>query len=75
MWFFFHIRDDDGIVPDTEGLECKDKETAKAECEKSARELLATEMRAGREIDHRLIEVTDTEGRIIALCPLRNFMH
>lgn len=73
--FYFHIYDDQGAIPDTEGLDCVDLEAAKREGKASAQEMLAEEMRAGRTVDHRRIEVTAEDARVVAVYPFRDSLH
>ena len=46
--FYFNIRDDDGMIPDLEGMECRNLLAVKREAEASARELLIQDVRANR---------------------------
>ena len=73
--FYFHIYDDQGAIPDTEGLDCADLEAAKQEGKASAQEMLAEEMRAGRTVDHRRIEITAENGSVVAVYPFLDLLH
>ena len=73
--FFFNICDDDGSVPDTEGMDCPDIAAAKKEAEESARDLLVHDIRSHQEIDHRRVEVRDEQGKLIATVRLRDLVN
>ena len=74
-WFYFNIRDDDGLIPDLEGMDCRNLLAAKREAEASARELLVHDVRAHRKLDHRRIEVCDEAGTIVAAFKLRDLLN
>ena len=73
--FYFHIYDDQGAILDTEGLNCADLDAAKQEGKASAQEMLVEEMRGGRTVDHRRIEVTAEDAVIVAVYKFRDFLH
>jgi hypothetical protein len=73
--YFFHIVDDDGSVPDHEGLEFPDREAAKRECETSAQQLFLQNLLSHREVDARRIEVTDESGEVVEVCRLKDLLN
>lgn len=62
MRYFFHVVRPAGIVLDEEGSDCLDLEAARAEASASVRELLADDLRAGRLVEGRHIEIADEHG-------------
>lgn len=73
--FYFHICDDDGAVPDQEGLALSSEEEAIREGKASALELLIHDLRDGRPLDHRRIEIRNAHGDIIGIFPLRDMIN
>jgi hypothetical protein len=73
--YFFHIVDDDGRVPDHEGMEFPDHEAAKEECEGSAQQIFLQNLLSHREIDNRRIEVTDESGQVVRVCHLKDLLN
>ena len=73
--YFFNIVDHQGFVPDKEGEELPNDRAAIEKAEQSARELLANEVLARREIDAKRIEVRDERGGIISAIYLRDLIH
>lgn len=70
--YFFHIVDDETRLLDEEGLEFPDLITATKEAEASAHELMLQDLKSGRELDNRRIEITDATGAIVGVCRLRD---
>ena len=68
--FYLHMRND-RIVEDHEGLILEDAEAARQEAIRSARDILAAEIRHGRLDLHREIEVADENGQPILTVPFR----
>jgi hypothetical protein len=73
--YFFHICDDDGVVPDREGMDFADDNTAKAEGEASARDLLREHLRANRDVDNQRVQVEDSSGVVVATYHLRDLLN
>jgi hypothetical protein len=73
--FHFNIRDGADVIRDEEGMILPDIETARDEARSSAKELAAQEYREKHEVDGRIIEITDSRGRVIEIFPLRNVLH
>ena len=63
--FYFHLRDGAQYVPDETGVDLDGLPEARQEAIKSARDILADQLRAGEALDGQLIEITDASGRIL----------
>jgi hypothetical protein len=62
MRYYLNIGSPAGIVLDEEGGDYSDLEAARAEARASVRELVADDLRAGRSVATRHIEITDEHG-------------
>lgn len=70
MRYFFHIRTEDGLIPDAEGMELTDLEMARKEAITSAKEL-ATEFPPGSEgVSLKSVEVVDEVLRTVFCAPI-----
>ena len=68
--FFFHLRDGESI-DDPDGMYLPDMRTARLEAMRSARDIMAEDVRRGHlELSH-WIEVTDEQGEAIFALPFR----
>ncbi|MDQ0558665.1 hypothetical protein QO004_000440 [Rhizobium mesoamericanum] len=72
--YFFHIRDGDDLVEDTDGVELPDHASAREEAVRAAREMLAEKLLLGERIDGELFEVTDESGRVVETIPFKSVM-
>lgn len=70
--YFFHIRDGDVLIEDPDGSDFVSVEEARAEAILSARDLLAERLRSGGVLDGQTIEITDLNGTVVAIVPLRD---
>ena len=68
--FFFHIRDGESI-DDPDGMYFPDTRTARLEAVRSARDIMAEDVRRGRLALSSWIEVTDEQGEAIFALPFR----
>lgn len=68
--FFFHIRDGES-VEDPDGMFLPDARTARLEAIRSARDIMAEDVRRGRLSLSSSIEVTDENGEPILAVPFR----
>ena len=68
--FFFHIRDGES-VDDPDGMFLPDARTARLEAIRSARDIMAEDVRRGRLSLSSSIEVTDENGEPILAVPFR----
>ena len=73
--FHFNIHDDDGLIPDEEGLELPDLEAARFEATESAREMIADAVRMHKELDGRRIEIADGSGTVIESFKVRDVLN
>jgi hypothetical protein len=66
--YYFHIRDDLGIVEDTDGIELPDMAALLAEVVRSAAEL------SGEATTHRSMrfEIADAAGRTVLVAPVQD---
>jgi hypothetical protein len=65
MRYHFNIRDAEGLVPDDEGSELSGLSAARAEAHASAMDFAMDDLRGGRPIRSRCIEITDENGSIL----------
>ncbi len=72
MRYFFHIREGGRLIPDDEGDELADPIDASFEARMIARDMVMENLRAGRELDGRKIEITDANGKIIETMRVRD---
>lgn len=71
--FFFHIRDGES-VEDPDGMFLPDARTARLEAVRSARDIMAEDVRRGRLTLASSIEVTDENGEPILAVPFREVL-
>ena len=64
--YFFHVREETELSRDWEGQELPNLEAARREATNSAREMIAERMLHGGSVDDRVIEITDSEERVLA---------
>ena len=57
--YFFHIRDDDRLIRDEEGLDLPDISAARKEAALSARNMVAEAIGTDEPLDHVAIEIWD----------------
>lgn len=74
MRYFFHIRDENGLVRDEEGSELAGIEDARKEAHLSARDLIIDDVRRGQRVAPRIIEITDENGQILESVPVRQIV-
>jgi hypothetical protein len=67
----FHIREGDVLIRDEEGAEFGDLADAKHEAEASLHDMLAEDIKNARPVQHRVIEMTDEAGKILATVEMR----
>ena len=63
---FFNIRTSKGLIVDKEGADFADTAEAKKEAEQALHEMLAEDIRSERPLNGRSIELTDSNGQILA---------
>lgn len=72
MRYYFHIRDGEELMKDEEGVELGNKEAARAEADRAARDLLIDKIRQHQPLDHRRFEVWDETGVPLFILPIRS---
>jgi hypothetical protein len=72
--FFLHIRDGTVLVEDEEGSDFPNVEAACREAVLAAREILASKLVAGEEVDGQTFEITDENHVVRATFPLRDVL-
>jgi hypothetical protein len=63
--FYFHVRDEAGLMTDVEGVELKDASEAKRVALSSARELLAESIKGGSSRVAEALVIADENGQSI----------
>ena len=64
--FFFHVINDGAVVPDYEGDDFPDLETAKAEAAASAKDAARQYISDGGSLKDAWIQIRDDKGRLLA---------
>ncbi len=72
--YFFHVREGDAETRDPTGSEWPDDVAAFRRAVESARNVVASKLRAGQVIDGRTIEVADATGRTVAVVALQEVL-
>jgi len=72
--YFFHIRQGEDFIPDDEGAEFEDLESAKAEAAHSCRDLAIQELRDGGQVTLWEIEIRDESGKLVYTCRAREII-
>ena len=67
--YYFHIRDDDELVPDSSGVELSDLKVAAKHCGKVVAEVLAEEAWQAELVAGRQFEIADEAGRTVLILP------
>lgn len=70
--YFLNIRDGDDLIEDPDGSNLPNIEAACREAIATARDILASKVRAGEVLDGQVFEITDESGVVRATLPLRN---
>ena len=64
--FYFPIVDNDRVIPDEQGVELPNLDTAISEARRSASDMLDDALATGDSIGHQVIQIVDDRGRILA---------
>ncbi|MCJ2080538.1 DUF6894 family protein [Methylobacterium sp. J-090] len=72
--FFLHIRDGDFLIEDEEGGIFPNVEAACREAVLAAREILASKLHGGEEVNGQIFEITDENNVVRATFPLRDVL-
>jgi hypothetical protein len=65
MRYHFNIRDSAGIILDEEGGDFADLEAARCEARASVQDLVADDLRCGKRVPERRIEIADANGVVL----------
>jgi hypothetical protein len=63
--YFLHVKDDDALHEDPDGIEFADLASARSTAVAGGREMLAERLVAGEPIDGLQIVICDTDGRVL----------
>jgi hypothetical protein len=67
--YFFHVRDGSELIPDPEGVDLPNLDSAADEWRRVVREVLNEDAFRGELLAGRQIEITDALGRLVLLIP------
>jgi hypothetical protein len=67
--FFFHIKDGSDLIRDEEGIDLPSAAHARIEALVSARELWASAIKAGRDIEADAFVIADQDGNQLTFVP------
>jgi hypothetical protein len=70
--FYFNDFDGQSTKPDVEGMELPDLTAALAEAVAAVRQLIAEELKFGRSLGVRCIEIADAAGQVLATVPFKD---
>jgi hypothetical protein len=70
--YFFHLRDDAGVIADPEGKEFANLVAAQDEAIEAGREIMAELVRTGKVLDGQVIEICDPLGAVMATVRLKD---
>jgi hypothetical protein len=63
--FFFHVKDQNNLIEDEQGLDFPDPETATAQCLEAAREILEESDWRNQPLTGRAFQIVDETGRVV----------
>jgi len=70
--FYFHVRDGDEFIEDSEGIDLPSLEAAHGEAVLAAREMIAERVLQGDVIDGQVFEIADEKGFVLESFPLKS---
>ncbi|MBY3027093.1 DUF6894 family protein [Rhizobium leguminosarum] len=70
--YFFHIRKNEVLEEDLEGIDLASPEQASEEAVAAAREIVAERIRRGESADGDTFEIMTEEGSLVATVPFRS---
>jgi hypothetical protein len=73
--FYFHIRDQGGLIPDDEGMMLRDLKEAKQEALESCLDLVRNRAQGHHRVDGLRIEIADASGTVIDSVNVRDGSH
>jgi hypothetical protein len=69
--YYFHIKNEVGIIRDEEGLDLHGMDAVREEATESAREMMSEKVREGHGPDGRAFVVTDEQGQVVLDFPFK----
>lgn len=72
--YYFHIREQDDLEPDEEGVEFPDHAAARQGAIAAAKEMVVEAVVGEGVIDNRQIEVMTATGELVAIVPLQSVL-
>jgi len=69
--FYLDVLDGDQVLPDQEGIDFADLQTALAEAAKGARDLVASGIRQNQDVSGQSFVIRDGHGEAVATVPFR----
>lgn len=72
--FFLHLCDGDERFEDTTGISLASLSAARVEAVRAAREMMAENLREGRQLDHQIIEISDAGGKVLDVVRFRDVL-
>jgi hypothetical protein len=72
--YHFNVRQGSNVIFDEEGEELPDLKAAQFEARMSARELIMEALKSDKELDGRVIEITDDAGTVIETVKLKDII-
>ncbi len=73
--FYFHIREQDRLISDEEGMVLRDLKEAKQEALESCLDLVRNRMHGYHKVDGLRIEIADAGGTIVDSVNVRDVSH
>jgi len=69
--YFFHIREEEQVIVDDEGIDLPNLEAAREEAVAAARQLLSQSVLKGKACNGRVFEITNENGIVVLSVPFR----
>jgi hypothetical protein len=69
--FYLDVLDSDQVIPDLEGIDFTDCDTAVAEAARGARDLVASGIRQNEDVSGQSFIIRDSTGTVVATVPFR----
>jgi hypothetical protein len=67
--YFLHARNGGELIPDTEGADLPDLDSAADQCQRIVREVLNEDAFRGELVANGEFEITDEQGRLVLIIP------
>jgi hypothetical protein len=75
MRYFFHVKDQRGVIHDDEGTELPDLAAAQGEAWLSARDFAMEDIKRGGPVMARQIVIEDDKGNLLGTMPVLDIVH